>query len=86
MLTANLPQSFAAFSMSFQARNILFHLTGMDSFRLPTTNLMAVEPLGVGVSVATIAGIGAVALLLSTLALRHKESGGEVAAADAAST
>jgi len=58
----------------------------MDMFRLPTTNLLAVEPLPLGVSVGTIAAIAGGALLLSTLALRSKESGGEVAAADAAST
>lgn len=86
MLTAFLPQNFATFSMGFHARNILFHLTGNEGYRLRTTNLMDVEPMAAGWSVAWIGVMGALALFLSTWALRRKECGGEATAADAASS
>lgn len=86
MLTAFLPQNFAALSMGFHARNILFQVTGNENFRLNTTNLLAEEPMGAAWSVLWVGVTGAIALLLATLALRSKESGGEAASADAAST
>lgn len=86
MLTAFLPQNFATLSMGFHARNILFQLTGNEFFRLPTANVMEVEPIAAGWSVLWIGVTGTVALTLATLALRRKECGGESAAADAAST
>ncbi len=86
MLTARLPQAFASFSIRFHGRNILFDLTGHEGFRLFTMDMQSVEPLSAGWSVIWVVGVGAAALGLSTLALHRKESGGEAAAADAAST
>jgi len=86
LLTANLPQTFASLSLGFHGRNILWQLTGNDRFQLDTLNVFEVAPMSVTWSVFWIAGVGLLATLLSSVMLRRKECGGEIAASDAAAT
>ena len=84
IVASNLPQSFAVLSLGFHGRNILWQLTDNDGFRSQTLNIMAVEPLGMDWSVFWIGVATMGALLLSTIVLSMKETGGESAASDAA--
>lgn len=86
LITASLPQAFAALSLGFHGRNLLWQLTENDRFRLTTLEVGLVEPLSVTTSTAVIVGVTLAALFLATVMLVYKESGSEGAASDAAAT
>lgn len=82
--TSKLPQAFATFSLAFHGRNVLWQVTGRDAFQPMTRDVMPVEPVSVAASWAWIALFTGAFLLAATLALRHKECGGDGGSRDAA--
>jgi len=84
--TSKLPQMVGRLSLAFHGRNILWQVTGDSVFEPLTRDAFDVEPLSVLSSVLWIVGITGLSLALGTLALRHKECGGDTTARDAAET
>jgi len=82
---SKLPQAFASLSMSFHGRNLLWQITDRNEFEPPLIGSggpFDAEPHSIGVSLLAIVLMTAIALLLASVALWHKECGGSAGGAD----